>query len=164
MKTLVQQGIVRIDTEPYFRRPVHYTGQPQPIPALTPAQAQVFSGLKTLLRAPDAQAALLFGVTGSGKTLVYLHLIAQALAAGQGAILLVPEISLTPQMIEAFSAYFGDTVAVLHSGLPLSERYDEWKRIRAGLARVVARHAQRSLCPRAGARPAHHRRGAGGHV
>ena len=86
MKTLVQQGVVRIDTEPYFRRPVHYTGQPQPIPALTPAQEQVFSGLQALLRAPDAQAALLFGVTGSGKTLVYLHLIAQALAAGQGAI------------------------------------------------------------------------------
>ena len=137
MKALVQQGVVHIDTEPYFRRPVHYTGQPQPIPALTPAQEQVFDGLKELLRAPDAQAALLFGVTGSGKTLVYLHLIAQALAAGQGVILLVPEISLTPQMIEAFSAYFGDTVAVLHSGLPLSERYDEWKRIRAGLARVV---------------------------
>ena len=61
MKTLVQQGVVRIDTEPYFRRPVHYTGQPQPIPALTPAQEQVFSGLQALLRAPDAQAALLFG-------------------------------------------------------------------------------------------------------
>ena len=137
MKALVQQGVVHIDAEPYFRRPVHYTGQPQPIPVLTPAQEQVFDGLKELLRAPDAQAALLFGVTGSGKTLVYLHLIAQALAAGQGAILLVPEISLTPQMIESFSAYFGDTVAVLHSGLPLSERYDEWKRIRAGLARVV---------------------------
>ena len=97
MKALVQQGVVHIDTEPYFRRPVHYTGQPQPIPALTPAQEQVFDGLKELLRAPDAQAALLFGVTGSGKTLVYLHLIAQALAAGQGAILLVPEISLTPR-------------------------------------------------------------------
>ena len=137
MKTLVRQKLVHIDTEPYFRRPTHYTGQPKPIPALTAAQAEVFSGLQALLRSPDAQAALLFGVTGSGKTLVYLHLIEQALAAGQGAILLVPEISLTPQMIEAFSAYFGDAVAVLHSGLPLSERYDEWKRIRAGLARVV---------------------------
>ena len=137
MKTLVRQELVHIDTEPYFRRPTHYTGQPKPIPVLTAAQAEVFSGLQALLRSPDAQAALLFGVTGSGKTLVYLHLIEQALAAGQGAILLVPEISLTPQMIEAFSAYFGDAVAVLHSGLPLSERYDEWKRIRAGLARVV---------------------------
>jgi len=137
MKALVQQELVHIDTEPYFRRPTHYSGQPKPIPALTAAQAEVFSGLQALLRSPDAQAALLFGVTGSGKTLVYLHLIEQALAAGQGAILLVPEISLTPQMIEAFSAYFGDAVAVLHSGLPLSERYDEWKRIRAGLARVV---------------------------
>ena len=59
MKALVQQGVVHIDTEPYFRRPVHYTGQPQPIPVLTPAQEQVFDGLKELLRAPDAQAALL---------------------------------------------------------------------------------------------------------
>ena len=59
MKALVQQGVVHIDAEPYFRRPVHYTGQPQPIPALTPAQEQVFDGLKELLRAPDAQAALL---------------------------------------------------------------------------------------------------------
>ena len=59
----------------------------------------------------------------------------------------MPEISLTPQMIEAFSAYFGDTVAVLHSGLPLSERYDEWKRIRAGLARVVVGIAQRGFAP-----------------
>lgn len=124
----------------------------------------MFDGLKELLRAPDAQAALLFGVTGSGKTLVYLHLIAQALAAGQGVILLVPEISLTPQMIEAFSAYFGDTVAVLHSGLPLSERYDEWKRIRAGSRARRCRHAQRGFRTRAGARPAHHRRGAGGHL
>ncbi len=124
----------------------------------------MFSGLQALLRSPDAQAALLFGVTGSGKTLVYLHLIEQALAAGQGAILLVPEISLTPQMIEAFSAYFGDAVAVLHSGLPLSERYDEWKRIRAGSCARRRRHAQRRLCARAEPRPAHYRRGAGGHL
>lgn len=108
----------------------------QPIPALTLAQEQVFDGLKELC-APDAQAALLFGVTGSGKTLVYLHLIAQALAAGQGVILLVPEISLTPQMIEAFSAYFGDTVAVLHSGRCSRSATTSGKRIRAGLARVV---------------------------
>ena len=82
-------------------------------------------------------AALLFGVTGSGKTTVYLHLIRDVLAQGKGAILLVPEISLTPQMIQTFSAYFGDTVAVLHSRLSMGERYDEWKRIRAGKARVV---------------------------
>ena len=104
---------------------------------LTAEQQAAYDALLPKLEDDAPHSALLYGVTGSGKTLVYLHLIAQALAAGQGAILLVPEISLTPQMIEAFSAYFGDTVAVLHSGLPLSERYDEWKRIRAGLARVV---------------------------
>ena len=104
---------------------------------LTGQQQAAYDTLLPKLEDTAPHSALLYGVTGSGKTLVYLHLIAQALAAGQGAILLVPEISLTPQMIEAFSAYFGDTVAVLHSGLPLSERYDEWKRIRAGLARVV---------------------------
>ena len=82
-------------------------------------------------------AALLFGVTGSGKTTVYLHLIRDVLQEGKGAILLVPEISLTPQMIQTFSAYFGDAVAVLHSRLSMGERYDEWKRIRAGKARVV---------------------------
>ena len=60
MKTLVRQKLVHIDTEPYFRRPTHYTGQPKPIPALTAAQAEVFSGLQALLRSPDAQAALLF--------------------------------------------------------------------------------------------------------
>ena len=104
---------------------------------LTAEQQAAYDALLPGLEDTAPHSALLYGVTGSGKTLVYLHLIEQALAAGQGAILLVPEISLTPQMIEAFSAYFGDAVAVLHSGLPLSERYDEWKRIRAGLARVV---------------------------
>ncbi len=80
---------------------------------------------------------LLSGVTGSGKTEVYIHIIRHALAAGRGAIVLVPEIALTPQMAAWFRERFGDTAAVLHSGLSAGEKFDEWRRIRFGEARVV---------------------------
>lgn len=80
---------------------------------------------------------LLFGVTGSGKTEVYLQAISNALERGLGAIVLVPEISLTPQTVMRFSSRFGDRIAVLHSALSNGERYDEWQRIRKGDARVV---------------------------
>ena len=87
--------------------------------------------------ADDARPLLLFGVTGSGKTEVYLQAIAKELAAGRGAIVMVPEISLTPQTVQRFASRFGDRVAVLHSALSDGERYDEWHRIRSGAARVV---------------------------
>ena len=80
---------------------------------------------------------LLFGVTGSGKTEVYLQTIAKELEAGRGAIVMVPEIALTPQTVGRFASRFGDRVAVLHSALSDGERYDEWHRIRSGAARVV---------------------------
>ena len=80
---------------------------------------------------------LLFGVTGSGKTEVYLQAIARELEAGRGAIVMVPEIALTPQTVQRFASRFGDRVAVLHSALSDGERYDEWHRIRSGAARVV---------------------------
>ena len=80
---------------------------------------------------------LLFGITGSGKTEVYLQTIAAELAAGRGAIVMVPEIALTPQTVQRFASRFGDQVAVLHSALSDGERYDEWHRIRSGKARVV---------------------------
>ena len=80
---------------------------------------------------------LLFGVTGSGKTEVYLQAIARELDAGRGAIVMVPEISLTPQTVRRFASRFGEKVAVLHSALSDGERYDEWHRIRSGAARVV---------------------------
>ena len=87
--------------------------------------------------AKPAVPVLLFGVTGSGKTEVYLQAIARELDAGRGAIVMVPEISLTPQTVQRFASRFGDRVAVLHSALSDGERYDEWHRIRAGAARVV---------------------------
>ena len=83
------------------------------------------------------QPILLFGITGSGKTEVYLQAIAAELEAGRGAIVMVPEISLTPQTVQRFASRFGDRVAVLHSALSDGERYDEWHRIRSGQARVV---------------------------
>src|SRR5262249_56679674 len=80
---------------------------------------------------------LLHGVTGSGKTEVYLRAAADALANGEGVIVLVPEIALTPQTVARFRARFGDTVALLHSALSDGERYDEWRRLRTGEARIA---------------------------
>ena len=135
LQSLVKKSLVVKETEEAFRRPTSVPEETLPIPPLTEQQLPAYEGLHALL--DRSAAALLFGVTGSGKTTVYLHLIRDVLQQGKGAILLVPEISLTPQMIQTFSSYFGDTVAVLHSRLSMGERYDEWKRIRAGLARVV---------------------------
>jgi primosomal protein N' (replication factor Y) len=97
-------------------------------------------------------AALLHGVTGSGKTAVYLKLIQSCLDHGKSAIFLVPEIALTPQLLSLVAAHFGDLVAVLHSSLPAAERYDQWKRIRGGEARVVVgtRSAVFAPCVRLG--------------
>ncbi|MCI9482706.1 MAG: primosomal protein N', partial [Oscillibacter sp.] len=78
-----------------------------------------------------------YGVTGSGKTQVYLRLVQEILSMGRTAAVLVPEIVLTPQMMRKFSSYFGENVAMLHSGLRMTERYDQWKRIRRGEVRVV---------------------------
>ena len=80
---------------------------------------------------------MLFGVTGSGKTLVYLEAVRRALAAGRGAIVLVPEIGLTPQTVSRFRGAFGDQVAVLHSGLSDGERADAWRLLRRGERRVA---------------------------
>ena len=100
-------------------------------------QEACFTGLVQQMRAEDPGVALLYGVTGSGKTSVYIRLIQSALEQGKSAMLLVPEIALTPQLLGLLAAYFGDQVAVLHSSLSAAERYDQWKRVRSGEARVV---------------------------
>lgn len=137
LKALINAGFVSSEFEEVFRRPEKWNGEIQPIPTLNPDQLCAFDGLNELLHSDKPQAALLFGITGSGKTAVYIHLIDKALKDGKAAILLVPEIALTPQMIRTFSNYFGDNVAVLHSSLSIGERYDEWKRIKNGSARLV---------------------------
>ncbi len=104
---------------------------------LNAEQQKVFDGLSSKMEQPVPGSAVLYGVTGSGKTAVYVKLIQRTLDAGKQAILLVPEIALTPQLLGKMAAYFGDQVAVLHSSLPVTERYDQWKRARSGDAKVV---------------------------
>src|SRR4051794_31284387 len=104
---------------------------------LTAAQTAAVARITAALDADGGDRRLLLhGVTGSGKTEVYLRAVAEALARGRSAIVLVPEIALTPQTVTRFRQRFGDQVAVLHSSLSLGERYDEWDRLRRGEARV----------------------------
>jgi len=106
-------------------------------PVLSAAQQTVFQRLTPLLDIGRPSAALLFGVTGSGKTLIYLRLIARALEQGKSAIMLVPEIGLTPQFLQQFAAQFGNLVAVQHSALSVGERCDSFQKIQSGQARIV---------------------------
>ena len=137
LKALVNAELVELYQHEVYRRPDVFVGETEPLPVLNAEQQSAFDGIDALASNGEAGAALLFGVTGSGKTSVYLHLIARQLERGRSAILLVPEIALTPQMLHTFSSHFGDEVAVLHSSLSVGERYDEWKRVRAGKARLV---------------------------
>lgn len=114
-------------------RPAQLTG---PL-VLNSKQQECFFALSVQLHAQQPGVALLHGVTGSGKTSVYIKLIDSCLASGKSAMLLVPEIALTPQLLGLLAAYFGDKVAVLHSSLSSGERYDQWKRVRSGEATVV---------------------------
>ncbi|MDR0531979.1 MAG: primosomal protein N' [Oscillospiraceae bacterium] len=107
-------------------------GAPTPI-ELTPGQQKAYDHL----REPEKPVALLFGVTGSGKTSIYLKLIDDTLAKGRGALFLVPEIALTPQLLRIFTERYGEQVALFHSALSQGERMDEWKRVRQGKARLV---------------------------
>jgi len=104
---------------------------------LNEEQGQVYEGLLAQMQGQTPGAALLYGVTGSGKTSVYLKLIQSCLDQGKTAMLLVPEIALTPQLLSLLVAHFGQKIAVLHSSLSAGERYDQWKRVRSGDARVV---------------------------
>lgn len=104
---------------------------------LNQEQQAALEGLAEQMAQSDPGAALLYGVTGSGKTSVYIKLIQNCLNQGKQAMLLVPEIALTPQLLGLLAAYFGEEVAVLHSSLPAAERYDQWKRVRSGEAKVV---------------------------
>ena len=104
---------------------------------LNEEQQTAFTGLSGQMESDMPGTALLYGVTGSGKTSVYIKLIEKCINTGKQAILLVPEIALTPQLLGLMAAYFGDNVAVLHSSLPATERYDQWKRIRSGDAKLV---------------------------
>jgi len=136
LKSMEKTGLIGIERREVYRRPEPTEVGKMEIGELSPQQQAAFEGLKELLKSAPA-AALLYGVTGSGKTAVYIRLIDEVISAGRSAIVLVPEIALTPQLVSTFTGFFGDRVAVLHSSLSMAERYDEWKRIKSGEASVV---------------------------
>ncbi len=139
LRTLVQRQVCTYVQKMVYRIPDAGDGKAESLEqiALSPAQQEVFDGISALLREHKAQVALLHGVTGSGKTQVFIKLIEQVIKNGEQALMLVPEISLTPQMVGRFKALFGEQVAVMHSSLSLGERLDEFKRIRDGKASIV---------------------------
>ena len=134
---LEKLGYLTLSERPVLRcreiKPVQLDG---PL-VLNRNQQECFYGLTLQMHSQEPGIALLYGVTGSGKTSVYIKLIENCLESGKSAMLLVPEIALTPQLLGLLAAYFGDKVAVLHSSLSSGERYDQWKRVRSGEAPVV---------------------------
>ena len=130
---LVRQGLARIERVPEMRDPFADLSSPPP-PDLTDDQRAAIRGIAAT---PIEQPVLIHGVTGSGKTLVYLHVLRDVVASGRGAILLVPEIALTPQTVARVRGVFGNSVAVLHSGLSDGERADAWRALRRGERRVA---------------------------
>ena len=137
LRDMTKKGILRAEYEEVLRAPDFSEVPRAAAPVLSAAQQQAYDGMAALMDENAPRAALLFGVTGSGKTQVYLQLIAHALEQGKSAIVLVPEIGLTPQLLRQFAARFGEEVAVLHSALSAGERYDSFKKIKTGRARVV---------------------------
>jgi len=138
LRALEQKGHVRVFKHTRLRRPrIADLPPPGEVLNLTDGQERALEKVVAALDRGGYEAFLLHGVTGSGKTEVYLRAIGHALSEGQGAILLVPEISLTPQLVSRVTARFGHRVAVLHSGLSGGERLDEWRRLQQGDALVA---------------------------
>ncbi len=147
LTAMIARGDVRSRAEPRMRDPFA-TLPASPAPAApTPAQHAALDALATL---PAGGVALLFGVTGSGKTLVYLEYLRSVVASGRGAIVLVPEIALTPQTVARLRGVFGDAVAVLHSALSDGERYDAWRALKDGRRRVAIGARSAVFAPVAG--------------
>ena len=138
LRTMEKKGLLSFSEEEALRVPEPRKEEPAAGPViLNDEQQAALDAMVPTLRSGKPGAVLLQGVTGSGKTQVYLRLVREILQLGKQAIVLVPEIVLTPQMMRRFSSYFGERVAMLHSGLRLTERYDQWKRIRRGEVQVV---------------------------
>jgi len=138
LSALCRKGLLSLRELPRERDPFSWMRhEPMPEVRLTDEQEASLSSIAECLREHRHRTFLLHGITGSGKTEVYLRSIRQALRMGRSSIVLVPEIALTPQMVQRFRGALGSTVAVLHSGLSVGERYDQWQAIKAGGCRVV---------------------------
>ncbi|MCI2057167.1 MAG: primosomal protein N' [Oscillibacter sp.] len=137
LRSLEKAGFVTFSEEEDLRVPAANDVTPGEPILLNEEQQTAFAHILALIEAGKPAVSLLEGVTGSGKTEIYIRLVQEALHRGRTAMVLVPEIVLTPQMMRRFSSYFGTQVVMLHSALKLSERYDQWKRIRRGDVSVV---------------------------
>lgn len=137
VKWFVEAGILQVEVKQERRSQAYFEGiESSSPPVLNSQQAMVVERVVSAMGQPS-EPFLLQGVTGSGKTEVYLHIIEEALLRGKTAIVLVPEIALTPQMTQRFIARFGQQVAIMHSGLSDGEKFDEWQKAKTGQARVV---------------------------
>ena len=137
LKAMEKAGLIAFSEEEELRVPSLDDVEPGPEIVLNEEQQRAFEEILGRVQAAKPSVTLLHGVTGSGKTQVYLRLVQETLALGKTAMVLVPEIVLTPQMMRKFSSYFGNRVAMLHSSLKMTERYDQWKRVRRGEVDVV---------------------------
>ncbi len=137
ISALEKKGLVSVRKEEVIRNPYKGVSADAPPIVLSEEQQRAYDKLEKLYLDPEPRAALLFGVTGSGKTSVIKKMIDRARADGRGVIMLVPEIALTPQAVAVFCSYYGDSVSVLHSGLSNGERYDAYRRIADGRSDVV---------------------------
>jgi primosomal protein N' (replication factor Y) len=138
IRTLEKKGLIQIEARELYRAPDSgSSNQAREKYPLNDEQEAAFREITDAVESGRFQTFLLRGITGSGKTEVYLQAIERVLALGRDAIILVPEISLTPQTVGRFVARFEHTIAVLHSGLSLGERYDEWRRAQRGEVRIV---------------------------
>lgn len=139
IKRLEKEGLLTVRERRVWREPAgsYVLEDKSHPPSLTEAQAKVTAQIVNALKAGIFKSFLLFGVTGSGKTEIYLRAIAEILELGRSALVLVPEIALTPQLLGRFKARFGDEVAALHSAMGRGERLDEWERVRRKIVRCA---------------------------
>ena len=145
VRSLERKGFVRIESRERFRQPYEGLGAERTERfVLTEAQQRAFQAIIESVRAKQYKTFLLKGITGSGKTEIYMQVIDEALRADRGAIVLVPEIALTPQTVSRFRSRFHKDVAIFHSALSSGERYDEWRRTSSGAARIVVAGAASS--------------------
>ncbi|MBI2820785.1 MAG: primosomal protein N' [Acidobacteria bacterium] len=148
VRSLEKKNLVHLQRQPVRRSPFQVD-----VPLrtefleLTPSQTDAVRQIQAAVAAGRFQSFLLHGVTGSGKTEIYLNVIADILKRGRSALMLVPEIALTPALARNFQSWFGEYVAILHSALSAGERHDEWRRIRRGEARVVIGTRSAVFCP-----------------
>ncbi len=138
IENLISKGVLVIFEKQVFRSPYKTNVKPIQLPVvLTDEQQTAFEGLREKWKAETAEVSLLYGVTGSGKTQVFLKLVDEVSSKGEGVIVMVPEIALTPQMIDIFTKRYGNKIAVFHSAMSMGQRMDEWTRIKNGNALIA---------------------------